>query len=191
MVIGNPVILEQSHAHNAPDLWDRGSMYVCMVIRVCINRVRLPILLVVSWTGKMNIPLSPYAPENLVLRDGFSRPVPRQPTHSPYSGWILCTNNLIVLHLLGMRKNHSSRDDTEIRTHVPASEGFEVTNWTTGVSGLRTNERNNNINSNKCTTFYHAACNGTIIKFVVPLHTHTIAQVSSYVSHGYYWYHWC
>ena len=28
MVIGNPVILEQYHAHNAPDLWDRGSMYV-------------------------------------------------------------------------------------------------------------------------------------------------------------------
>ena len=27
----------------------------------------------------MNIPLSPYAPENLVSRDGFSRPVPRQP----------------------------------------------------------------------------------------------------------------
>ena len=26
MFIGNPVILEQSHAHNAPDLWDRGSM---------------------------------------------------------------------------------------------------------------------------------------------------------------------
>ena len=25
MVIGNPVILEQSHAHNAPDLWNRGS----------------------------------------------------------------------------------------------------------------------------------------------------------------------
>ena len=25
MVIGNPVILEQSHAHNAPDIWDRGS----------------------------------------------------------------------------------------------------------------------------------------------------------------------
>ena len=29
----------------------------------------------------MNIPLSPYVPENLVSRDGFSRPVPRQPTH--------------------------------------------------------------------------------------------------------------
>ena len=32
MVIGNPVIFEQSHAHNAPDLWDRGSMYVCMYV---------------------------------------------------------------------------------------------------------------------------------------------------------------
>ena len=28
---------------------------------------------------KMNIPLSPCVPENLVSRDGFSRPVPRQP----------------------------------------------------------------------------------------------------------------
>ena len=59
-------------------------MYVCMVItysRVWINRVRLPILLVVSWTGKNNIPLSPCMPENLVSRDGFSRPVPRQPAH--------------------------------------------------------------------------------------------------------------
>ena len=29
----------------------------------------------------MNIPLSPCVPENLVLRDGFSRPVPRRPAH--------------------------------------------------------------------------------------------------------------
>ena len=60
-------------------------MYVCMVItcnsRVWINRVRLPILLVVSWTGKINIPLSPCVPENLISRDGFSRPAPRQPAH--------------------------------------------------------------------------------------------------------------
>ena len=49
--------------------------------RAWINRVRLPILLVVSWTGKMNIPLSPCVPENLVSRDRFSRPVPRQPAH--------------------------------------------------------------------------------------------------------------
>ena len=29
MVIGNPVILEQSPAHNAPDIWDRGSRMLC------------------------------------------------------------------------------------------------------------------------------------------------------------------
>ena len=49
--------------------------------RVWINRVRLPILLVVSWTGKMNIPLSAFVPENLVSRDCFGSPVPRQPAH--------------------------------------------------------------------------------------------------------------
>ena len=59
-------------------------MYVCEVThiaRVWINRVRLPILHVVSSTEKINISLSPFAPENLVLRDGFSSPVPRQPAH--------------------------------------------------------------------------------------------------------------
>ena len=29
----------------------------------------------------MNIPLSAFVPENLVSRDGFNRPVPRQPAH--------------------------------------------------------------------------------------------------------------
>ena len=58
-------------------------MYVCIVItcsRVWINRVRLPILLVVCYKEN-NIPLSPCVPENLVSRDGFSRPFPRQPAH--------------------------------------------------------------------------------------------------------------
>ena len=32
-------------------------------------------------TGKMNISLSAFAPENLVWRDGFGSPVPRQPAH--------------------------------------------------------------------------------------------------------------
>ena len=32
-------------------------------------------------TGKMNISLSAFAPENLVSRDGFGSPVPRQPAH--------------------------------------------------------------------------------------------------------------
>ena len=64
-------------------------IYVCSIMyvwssriaRVWTNQVMLPILLVVSWTGKMNIPLSAFAPENLVSRDGFGSPVPRQPTH--------------------------------------------------------------------------------------------------------------
>ena len=30
--------------------------------------------------------LSPFVPENLVSRDRFGRPVPRQPDHSSYSG---------------------------------------------------------------------------------------------------------
>ena len=61
-----------------------SSSHKCVVThiaRVWINRVRLPILLVVSWAGKMNISLSSFAPENLVSRDGFGSPVPRQPAH--------------------------------------------------------------------------------------------------------------
>ena len=65
-----------------------------------------------------------------------------------------CTNDIIiVLHLLGIyiliytvyiyiyiymflvRKSSSSCDCTRIRTHVPTSEGFEVTNCTTGAAG--------------------------------------------------------
>ena len=38
-------------------------------------------LLVVSRTGKTNISLSAFAPEDLVSRDGFGSPVPRQPAH--------------------------------------------------------------------------------------------------------------
>ena len=54
---------------------------VTHIASVWINRVRLPILHVVSWTGKMNISLSAFAPEHLVSRDGFGRPIPRQPAH--------------------------------------------------------------------------------------------------------------
>ena len=44
-------------------------MYVCMtthIARVWINRIRLPILHVVSRTRKMNLSLSAFAPEKLV-----------------------------------------------------------------------------------------------------------------------------
>ena len=54
---------------------------VTHIARVWTNRVRLPILLVVSWTGEMNISLSLFAPENLVSRNDFGSPVPRQPAH--------------------------------------------------------------------------------------------------------------
>ena len=59
-------------------------MYVmaAYVAIVWINRVRLPVLLVVSWTGKRNMSLSSaFAPENLVSRDGFCCSVPRQSAH--------------------------------------------------------------------------------------------------------------
>ena len=71
-------------------------MYECMVThiaRVRINLVGLPVLLVVSLTGKINISMSPFAPENLVSRDGFRSPVPRQPVHlhtqAEYSAYLL------------------------------------------------------------------------------------------------------
>ena len=58
---------------------------VCMYGHTCsksmINRVRLPILLVVNWAGKINISLSALVLENLVSRDGLGSPVPRQPAH--------------------------------------------------------------------------------------------------------------
>ena len=62
-------------------------MIITYYSRVWINRVRLPILLVVSWTGKMNIPLSPCVPENLVPRDGFSRPS-RDHTHAESGAYL-------------------------------------------------------------------------------------------------------
>ena len=64
-----------------------SSKAVCMVCMltyiasVWINRIRLQILLVVSRTGKINISLPPFVPENLISRDGFGSPVPRQPAH--------------------------------------------------------------------------------------------------------------
>ena len=51
--------------------------------RVRNNRIRLPVLPVVSSTvKKMNVSQSPFAPENLVSRYRFDRPASRQPAHS-------------------------------------------------------------------------------------------------------------
>ena len=35
---------------------------------------------------EINISLCPFAPENLISRDGFGRPVSRHPSYSPHSG---------------------------------------------------------------------------------------------------------
>ena len=45
------------------------------------------------------ISLSPFAPKNLVSRDGFGSPVPRQPVHSPHPDriWCLLTGFLLPL----------------------------------------------------------------------------------------------
>ena len=59
-------------------------LYVCMVThmaRAWIDRVGLTILHVVSLTGKINVFLSTFTPKNLVSRDGFGSPVPRQPVY--------------------------------------------------------------------------------------------------------------
>ena len=59
-------------------------MGMLKVPAVWINRVSCPscsfVVSIYNSTGKMNISLSPFAPENLVSRDGFgSSPVTRQP----------------------------------------------------------------------------------------------------------------
>ena len=41
-------------------------------------------------TEKMNISMSAFVPENLVSRDGFGSPVPRQPAHLHTRSWIWC-----------------------------------------------------------------------------------------------------
>ena len=69
-----------THPSSSTTVW----LHTCMVThiaRVWINRVRLPILQVVSRTGKITVFLFAFAPENLVSRDGFGSPVPRQPAH--------------------------------------------------------------------------------------------------------------
>ena len=83
-------IIIYDRAIGTVDMCDIDSIEaVCMVItymyghRVWINWVRLPILLVISRTRKIDISRSPFAPENIISRDGFGRPVPRQPAHSP------------------------------------------------------------------------------------------------------------
>ena len=54
---------------------------VTHISRVWSNRVRLPILIVVSSTGKRKKFLFTFVRGNLVSRDKFGSPVPHQPAH--------------------------------------------------------------------------------------------------------------
>ena len=96
-------------------------MYVCMYIvstfsRVWINRVWLPILLVVSCTGKNFFPLSPFAHENLVSRDRIGPPVPRHAMPCP-----------LILHahaessIINHQPGSYSRDDSRFPRQITAS----------------------------------------------------------------------
>ena len=59
-------------------------MYVCMVIINSKGKDQ-PGKVANPARGQLNreniFSLSPFAPDNLVLRDGFGSPVPRQPAH--------------------------------------------------------------------------------------------------------------
>ena len=60
----------------------------------------------------MNIPLAPYAPENLVLRDGISRPFPRQP-----SQFSILRLNLVLTH--GILPDFAAASIIYLNHHTP------------------------------------------------------------------------
>ena len=69
-------------------------MYVCMYGKHFQQSMDLPGTVANPAGSHLNrkkfFPLSPFAPMNLVSRDKFGRPVPRQPAHSlPHSGGII------------------------------------------------------------------------------------------------------
>ena len=73
----------------------------------------------------MNIYLSPFAAENLVSRDGFGRPLPRQPAHYPQSGLIWC----VLTEFLPF----SAAASICLYRHTPSGQSrvYRVTQWRT------------------------------------------------------------
>ena len=78
-------VLESFYSYYEYHVWSH--IHVCLVThiaRVWINRVRLPILHARGQLNRENeyFPVRVvFVPENLVSRDGFGSPVPRQPAH--------------------------------------------------------------------------------------------------------------
>ena len=65
-----------------------------------------------------NIPMSPCVPENLVSRDGFSRPVPRQPAHlrtQQYPYTKVVDAECAVMHV--QIRHHVSEHTAVVLTH--------------------------------------------------------------------------
>ena len=63
---------------------------------------------------QINISLSAFAPKNLVSRDGFSRPVPRQPAHSPYTSWNWCLlAGFLPISVFDNENNRKSHENTQ------------------------------------------------------------------------------
>ena len=60
-----------------------SGMYICMVITYSKGKDQSSKVANAArgQLAKMNTSLSPFAPENLVSRDGFDSPIPRQPAH--------------------------------------------------------------------------------------------------------------
>ena len=101
----------------------------------------LPILLVVSRTGKIKNSLSPFAPENLVSRDRFGRLAPRQPAHSPHP------SSPLIRHIhparsfaTSIQPAHSAQPPLRSsRRNVKIPSSFvrgHVLHWTTVVRGI-------------------------------------------------------
>ena len=119
---------------------------VTYIARVRINRVRLPILLVVSRTGKIDISLSPFAPENLVSRDGFGSPVPRQPAHfhtQAESGAYLRDSSRVP------RRRPFIYLNRHIRHRVPSLSGYAIAYRWRSLSRVRRHRANKPQGSSK------------------------------------------
>ena len=74
-----------------------------------------------------NIPLSPCVPENLVSRDGFSRPVPRQLAHLHI---YIC----VPIRYLGTLFSIINKVQISIRNKVPAV--YKVPELTSALIGI-------------------------------------------------------
>ena len=71
---------------------DNGLLVLSLLFqdtRLDINRVWLSMLLVGSCDREIMFSPSPFAPDHLVFRDRFGRPVPRQPAHALRPGLIM------------------------------------------------------------------------------------------------------